>query len=228
MIFNRLYQTKPTIFHAQGKPEYSTLWSKIQLIANNIQTTIPDNLSVVTFNNGQSFMNKVPGCFEKSVQHQCAVLGQGIKEWQNKLKLRLVVEFLQSCNKPYVLAADSSDVVATTLDGIVDKFVDKDCDILFNAEKIGWPKNTTWEPQHFKEPFCYLNAGVWVGNRDAAIEFFQECLLDAPPEETSEQACIKPIFRKWLPRVKIDDTCSLFQTLNRVDSTVLQINSIPW
>lgn len=223
MISNRFYHTHPVVFHAQGKPEYSPLWPKIQEIANKVRTTIPPNLSVITFNNGQSFLNKVPGCFERSIQHQCVVLGRDVVGWRNVMKLTLIVEFLKICPNPYVLAADSSDVVATNLDHIVDKFLRKDCDILFNAESLGWPNSTLWEQERFKKPFCYLNAGVWMAHRDTALQFFAECLATAG-EERSEQACIKPVFQRWA-RATIDDTCEIFQTLNRVDLAVLKISA---
>lgn len=222
---NLIYKTNPIIFHAQGKQQYCPLWERTNYLCekNNKNKKIPNNLQIITFNNGKSFNGKKAGCLERSIKNQCFVLGKNILNWRNCLKIPLLVEFLEKNNTiEYIMGLDSSDVAVYSLEGILEKFLTKKCELLFNAEIICWPKSD-FEEGWFIKPFCYLNAGAWIGKKDSVLNFYRECLSLITPKTRSEQECVKKIYKKWYPKILIDDTCSIFQTLNRIDENILEI-----
>lgn len=221
IIRNLIYDTNPIIFHAQGKIQYCPLWENIKACCFEYKA-VPYDVQIVTFNNNQSFPGKESGCLERSVCNQCHVMGNNVLKWRNCLKIPLTIKFLELAKSKYVLSADSSDVVVYSFNNIVDLFLSRNCDILFNAEVNCWPKDNRAEEGKFLKPFCYLNAGVWIGYREAALEFFRECLSDFKSAESdSEQFYIKRNYLDY--NVIIDDRCEIFQTLNRVNANQLEI-----
>jgi hypothetical protein len=106
---------------------------------------------------------------------------------------------------------------------IIEKFLLKNCDILFNAEINCWPKDYSDEKKWFREPFCYLNAGACIGKKESMLKFYSECLSFVKVEDYSEQKIVKQNFYKWYPKILIDDNCSIFQTLNGTTEDILHI-----
>jgi hypothetical protein len=222
---NKIYNTHPFIFHAQGRSQFCPLWEIVRKKCGQIKQ-IPNGLEIVTFNNGNGFENKKPGSLEESVQNQCIVMGRDIKDWKNFYKIQLAVDFLATSNAKYVISADSSDVVVFYLDGIIDEFEKKKCGILYNAEVNCWPIDSVigdFEKSKFKAPFCHLNAGAWIGHRAFALEFYRACLKSIDLSTNSEQSYIKKIYKEWYPNILIDDHCEIFQTLNRVSEFELEV-----
>jgi hypothetical protein len=219
---NLIYNTNPTIFHAHGIPQKSPLWQRIKDLCNN-DVFIPHNLQIVTFNNGSSHCNKDVGSLENSIQNRCTVMGADIKKWNNIHKISLIIDYLKSNQTDYVLSMDSSDVVVFCLGEIIEKFLLKNCDILFNAEINCWPKDYSDEKKWFREPFCYLNAGACIGKKESMLKFYSECLSFVKVEDYSEQKIVKQNFYKWYPKILIDDNCSIFQTLNGTTEDILHI-----
>jgi hypothetical protein len=224
-VKNKLYETRPIIFHAQGKPEFSPFWENIKHRCQSIKIA-PENLDIVTFNNGKSFFNKDNGCFENSIQNQCIVMGKNILNWKNFLKIQLTIKFLENSKKEFILSADSSDVVVYSFEKIIDIFLSKKCDLLYNAEINCWPTNdfSNLEKYRFLHPFCHLNAGVWIGKRKKAIEFYKQCESLIIENCFSEQFYVKKNYINCYPYILIDDKCEIFQTLNRVNEDYLDIN----
>ena len=223
MIRNIIHNTQPNIFHAQGKPFYCPLWNRIKSISGG-EKVIPSNLDIITFNNGDSHPNKSPGSFEWSIQNKCHVLGSDIVDWVNVLKIGLTIKFLESSNKEYVLACDSCDVVVYSFENIIDKFLDKKCDMLYNAEFKPYPhdlehESSIFERSVFKPPFQHLNSGVWIGKREFALQFYRE--LSKHIDNTCDQKIIREWYFKY-PSILIDDTCDIFQTLNSVTLDILR------
>jgi len=224
MIKNLIHNTKPIIFHAQGKLRFCPLWTKIKDVCSSSKK-IPDGLSIVTFNNGNSFGGKEIGCFEKSIENQCIVMGKEITNWINSLKIQLTVEFLENAKSDYILSADSSDVVVYSFDDIIESFENKKCQILYNAEMQCYPNrnNSEIEKSKFEKPFCHLNSGLWIGKRKFALEFYKELSLAVNEKTISDQGCIREIYLKFYPEILIDDKCSIFQTLNGVNEKILSV-----
>src|SRR5690348_11828376 len=124
---NKLYNTNPKFIHASGKPEFLPLWDKIKAKDFNLSTKIPNDLTIVTFNNGGSYNDKKSGTFEKSLIKagitQFTVLGSGIKNWMNKLKIQLLTNAIKTIKTNYILSSDSSDVLLVDdLTDIIEQF----------------------------------------------------------------------------------------------------------
>lgn len=222
---NTIYGTNPIIFHAQGKPQFCPLWLAVKSMCGS-KKIIDKDIQIVTFNNGNNFIGKSNGNLEWSVQNQCTVMGSDIKEWKNIFKIALTVQFLENSEAKYVISADSSDVVIYSLDGIIEEFEKKQCSLLYNAEVKCWPADAvmeSFEQSTFAKPFCHLNAGAWIGERNAALQFYKECFDSMDFQTNSEQSYVKRLYKKWYPKISIDDTCCIFQTLNGVTETQLEV-----
>lgn len=192
---------------------------------------VPENLTVVTFNNGvvQGYNEKPMGLFESFVDG-CCVLGSEIKEWQNKMKILLLFDFLGSVETEFVLICDSSDVfVVNRLDYLVEGFQEESCGACFNAEKRNWPYDLPEEIVCFentKHPGMYLNAGVWMAYTEFAKFVVSSCLKTdeiSDQHEESEQVHYKFVYSKLWPEMKIDADCSIFQGLNRTGTEELSL-----
>ena len=224
MIRNIIHNTNPNIFHAQGKPFYCPLWNRIKTLSNT-EKVIPNNLDIITYNNGFAHPNKLPGSFEESIQNKCSVLGTDISNWENVIKIKLTIQFLESSTKDYILACDSCDVVVYSFENLIDKFISKNCDMLYNGEFKPYPYNLNhfsymYEKSHFKPPFQHLNTGVWMGKREFALQFYRE-LSKYIEGNTCDQKITREIYPNY-PTILVDDTCTIFQTLNSVDLNILR------
>jgi hypothetical protein len=224
MIKNLIHNTNPIIFHAQGKIKFCPLWEKIKDSCFSPKK-IPNELAIVTFNNGNSFGGKENGCFEKSIENQCVAMGKEIANWKNSLKIQLTIEFLEKTKSDYILSADSSDVVVYSFNNIIESFENKKCQMLYNAELYCYPNrnNSEIEKSKFEKPFYHLNAGVWIGKREFALDFYKELLIAVNEETISDQGCIREIYLRYYPKILIDDKCSIFQTLNGVNEKILSV-----
>lgn len=238
MIYNRITHTWPVLAHAPGKPEFIPLWPAVRSLAMVLppRSTHPENLTVVTFNNGgKSYNGKILGTLERSLQLSnitCTVLGGDVREWQNKIKISLMADFISKTQTPYVLFADSSDVVLINhLSNLVCKFKQMGCRAVFNAEKKNWPFDLPKEIVDFESslhPFLFLNAGLWIADSEFARTLISECLKITPNTSHvgSEQAYYKFCYRQFYPDIRVDFKCELFQGLNRVGEEEIQITKV--
>ena len=234
MLKNKIHNTNPMLAHAPGDPDYSHWWNKIYDI--RIPRCKPiDHLSIFTWNSKNPQPNKDMGIFEsclESAGYEHEVLRHEGCWNTNRIKIQMTIEHLMKVKTPYVLAADSSDVVIlSSLDGIVEKFLDKKCDILFNAEIRFWPYDQMEDVKKFEDsimsngPFRYLNAGVWIGKTEGCLDFFKKCKnhIAWEPHPYSEQVCVKKTHVELHPKSMIDWSCSLFQNLNLATSEHLDL-----
>ncbi len=235
LLYNRLYRTAPLAVHAPGKPKESPWWETVKRHAL-AEAPIPgpcESLAVVTWNSGapesiRKLRGHTLGWFERSLDHRgvpYTVLGQGIGEaWTNRMKLDLTIEFLAARREPFVMGADSSDALLIgDPRAIVERFRQQEAGMLFNAEKQFWPPELKdmrrYEDGVCRKPFRYLNAGLWIGRREACLEAFRRARVWADRlalREESEQVCWKHAYRDLYPAIQIDDHCRIFQNLNRV------------
>jgi hypothetical protein len=145
MIQNKMFGTRPVLAHAPGKLDFVPLWKDMMDLCrlSSLTTSITENLTVITFNNGFSHNEKPVGLLEgqlnkMNIDH--IVLGSDVVNWKNSMKLSLLKDELNFTSTEYVLIADSSDVfVVNRMDAICDVFVSLSCEALFNSEKKSWP-----------------------------------------------------------------------------------------
>lgn len=234
MIFNKIFQQTPILAHAPGKIEFIPLWHEIN---NNskiekFECKKQDDLTIVTFNNGNYHNNKPTGTFEFCMSRnnlQYFVLGENIKNWKNKNKIDLLSDFINKIETKYILVADSSDVfLVNSTDTLIDKFLSFNCNCVFNAEKIIWPPDMPKQIENFENSLFknnYLNAGLWIGK----IEFiktllkFLKTIKVKTTYKNSEQIYYKYAYLNFYPEIKVDFTSCIFQGLNRVGKDELDI-----
>lgn len=209
-IYNRLYQTTPSVIHAQGHIDHNPLWMPLlKKVKESTQITPPplhQDLEIITYNStitrndGWNYPHKTLGNAEMSLNKFAVpytILGQNTPNWQNTLKLSLAKNFLQMSKKKYVLSMDSSDVLVIQHPNLIlEFFKTQNCKMLFNAESCPFNNMTGPIPQEWenyenslsKETFRYLNAGVWIAEVNYAIDFLDKCLqVDVPLMIQTEQ-----------------------------------------
>jgi hypothetical protein len=235
LVRNLKHQTFPALVHAPGRLRESPWWRPIErrvLAARHRYSPCPE-LSLVTWNSGgfgAGFEGRGHrlGRFERSVELRglpVSVLGGGIgSAWTNRMKLDLTIAFLERSAAELVLGADSADALLVgDPAAIVAAYCRQESAVLFNAEINPWPPELAeiaeFERRVAPAPFCHLNAGAWIGRRDAVLEAFRAARRwseRSPIRPRSDQACWKQVYRELHPMIGIDARCEAFQTLNGV------------
>jgi hypothetical protein len=234
LLHNRIHQTNPILVHAPGKLEESPWWEAVkQRVFENRRVAQGTNeLAIITWNSGApnrtlAVRGHTLGWFERSLDHSAVsytVLGGDVGTgWTNRLKLDLTLDFLGRTTAQFILGGDSSDVLLVGDPArALAEFLRQDAGVLFNAEKNPWPKQLAdvkrFERRVALAPFYHLNAGLWIGRREALIRAFTTAKRWAGQVEgegwrASEQVCWKLAYRELYPEVQVDDRCRIFQTL---------------
>jgi len=173
------------------------------------------------------------------------VLGRQLRRWQHTYKLELIVEHIKRNPQPgLLLHLDAPDVLVTgSLQPAVDRFCSEfECDLLFGAEKNSAPgsratRNITtsertflarieaFEEAHYQSPFRHLNAGCFIGRKDAILELFSQALGSRMELQLTsrlhhgdflyndDQLLLRESHRNHYPRIQLDHECRVFQNL---------------
>lgn len=235
-VTNTIYDTNPSFLHAPGKTEFNPLWSQNFYNDVALRRINCDNTTIITWSSDdQPKEHKIKDIFLSSLEKYGIDVTKLIQNpwYTNRIKTKLTLNHLESVDTEYVIGGDNFDVVFTGTDfNPHDVLKEYDCDLLFNAEKKFWPPE--FESMEYAQksmthpPFCYLNAGLWVGKREFCIDFFNDVLKydKLPIHMQSEQVCVHLSYMKHFPLVKIDYKCLIFQNLNRVNSDEVIIEHI--
>jgi hypothetical protein len=129
------------------------------------------------------------------------------------------------------LFTDSYDVVFSTgWPEILRKFEQLNSPIVFGAECYCWPDIN----QAGLYPACphrcrYLNAGMWMATRDAALSFTQELVAIAAKRQKCDQGIVTDMFLSKSHPIVLDTTCSLLFccNLNSLDFLHLEAGRRP-
>lgn len=173
------------------------------------------------------------------------VLGRQLGRWQHIKKLELIVEHIRRNPRPgLLLHLDAPDVLVTgSLQPAVDRFCSEfDCDLLFGAEKNSAPGSGTtrditaperaflsrieaFEEARYTPPFRHLNAGCFIGRKEAILELFAEALNGRMGLQLTsrlhhgdflyndDQLVLRELHRNHYPRIRLDHECRVFQNL---------------
>ena len=231
---NLLFDTWPVVVHAHGSHAHKPQWPPIRqaLFETRPAYTEPENLTIVTCNNGHPSM----GLFEESCRRaglSCQVLGHGIEPWVNSQhKPRLLTEAARAATTEFMLYADSRDaVLIDDPQKALDRFLVLGCDLLMGADMMSWPALPAFRkfeksiPGASQTDFRYLNGGTWIGRTRAVEEFFREALVTAPVPEAadSEQGILRQLFPRFYPRVQLDYRCQIFQNVGFVTRDIFEL-----
>lgn len=173
------------------------------------------------------------------------VLGRGLKTWRHICKLELIVDHIRRHPGPgLLLHLDAPDVlIIGDLHPAVEFFrADQKCDLLLGAEKNSAPGSRTtrnikdsevrflsrieqFEESNYPPPFRHLNAGCFIGRKEAMLELFTEALqsrmtwkLDSRLHHgdhmyNDDQLVLRELHRQHFPRIQIDHGNQVFQNL---------------
>jgi hypothetical protein len=230
MIFRNIeYNTTPILIHNNGPYRRRFFYNMRSSIISSERRYKANNrdITIFTWNNKPK-----KGCFEQSLNAlglDYFVLGKKVVEWRNICKIILSHEFLKRVDTPYVLAADSTDVL---LLGCPSRIIERleslpGCSMLFNAERNHYPyrcHTKSFEKDIFKratkkglgresKPFRYLNSGAWVGKTEFCRAIHEEALEVRRPLCHDDQGVYKILYKRHYPSIQIDHDCEVFQTL---------------
>jgi len=173
------------------------------------------------------------------------VLGRHLSEWRHVHKIQLVLDHVNRHPQPELLLhLDAPDVlVVGKLDSAADVFLNElSCDLLFGAEKGSAPGSgsTTgitaaersfieriedFERSTYRPPACHLNAGCFIGRKEAIRELFAKVLETRGSWPLSsvlsngnhladdDQLILRELHRTHHPQVQIDHQNAVFQNL---------------
>lgn len=173
------------------------------------------------------------------------VLGRDLDHWRHIYKIELIVKHIQNNPDPgLLLHLDAPDVLITgELQAAVDYFLAlRDCNVLFGAEKNSAPgaKSTRnlppsdrqfisrieqFEKKTYAAPFHHLNAGCFIGHKQAMLDLFSRALqyrkgwkLEGRLHHgdylyNDDQLVMREIHRQCYPEIQVDHACGVFQNL---------------
>lgn len=183
------------------------------------------------------------------------VLGRHLSDWKHIYKIQLVLDHIARHPEPEILLhLDATDVlVIGDLKVAVDTFLNAHtCDLLFGAEKGSAPGSSTaggitdvekrfieriedFERGTYASPFRHLNAGCFIGRKQAITELFTEALHTRAswPLTTvlrngnhlaeDDQLILRELHRMHHPRLQIDDQNTIFQNLFAIKRSELAV-----
>lgn len=227
-ITNQLFGTHPVAAHCPGPLHQSWHWFVESVMGQNRRHCDCRDVTVFTWHSGPR-PEKPCGVLERSLERlgvPTLVLGKDLPHWKNIRKLAITGEALKRVKTPYVIGADSCDIIfIDDPNHVVRHFQEHfTCDLVFNATGSRcWPELPEFVQFETSLPGAasahrryWLNSGLFVGKTEFCQKYF-EFLAQQPPErgyEGSDQAVIKRTWPQWYPRVQIDYGCSMFQWFN--------------
>lgn len=201
------------IYHFQGR---SYLYNKEFMRFLRYKTSeLPADVTVITCNSKSNGL-LIPQLNASKIPY-INVVPQGIV-WDNRLKIKYILEALNYVTTKYVLILDAVDVVLDEFNSdIVNTFLTFGKKLVFNASKNNHPhvEVDVIENRDALGPFKYLNAGCCIGETGYAKYFYNKCyeLKDIPNPCKSEQLIVRHVFANEQNNVGIDNECKLFQTV---------------
>lgn len=226
-VVNLAFDTRPLVVHAPGLAGKNELWRDLQ--AEFFQTPPrqfgpADGLTILTWNN-----QAAPGVLQRCLDHLGVphlLLGQGVKDWKNLLKIPLTRDALGGVRTRYVMGLDAADVLVLAHPlAVLERFQHEfSCRLLFGAEMHCFPEIA--ELRRFEDslpgatsPWRYLNSGMWVGETEFCRPFFAATAEAEPwPGDErflrSDQGVLKKLLRRFYPEAILDNQCRLFQNIN--------------
>lgn len=142
-------------------------------------------------------------------------------EWKMQYKYVHLLEFLEECEKPYVLCCDARDAIFTDDPAkAVPLFKEFKCEALFNAtmsprgifKSYKWAAGLYWWSRHVAKTTWrkrYPNAGAWIGKTQfvkeicEVISYYCE-RIGCKRYPHSDQDVLRAIYPWFWPRMNLD------------------------
>jgi hypothetical protein len=238
-------------------PVYCRILAKEVLADRGLrgQSVKPRNLDVVLCSTKPSKQYTERGLDALGIDGY-VVLGRNLSDWKHVDKIQLVLDHVNRHPGPELLLhLDAPDVlVVGNLQTAADVFLNEfSCDLLLGAEKGSAPgSNTTigittverrfieriedFERGTYRPPACHLNAGCFIGRKDAIRELFTKVLEGRETWPISselsngnlladdDQLILRELHRTHHPRVQIDHQNAVFQNLFAIKRSELAVD----
>ena len=182
----------------------------------NSKIKIPSEVQIITCSNDETSSILIQQLKSNNIPYINKV-PQGIK-WDNRNKIRYILDALEKVTTKYVLILDANDVlIEGDLQGALNVFFKKGKKLIYNATCTNYPKVKIGIVRDRKNrgKFKYLNAGCCIGYTKYAKSFYQRALkyinIDNPWK--SEQYIIRHAFRDRRRYVEFDWESKIFQTV---------------
>lgn len=230
-ISNLLFGTQPIAAHCPG-PLHDRWRHFVDAVMNQPSRKCDSSeVTVFTWNTGSRPRRPTKPCgvFESSAANlgiDVLVLGAGMEAWKNRDKFACAAEALQRVTTPYVLGADSADVVLLDSPQMaVDRFRRHfSCKLLFNATGSRcWPELPELVRFQQSLPMArlvqgrhWINSGLLIGETAFCRDYFSQLAESEPVPgyESSDQAVVMQTWPDWYPQVQADYLSQVFQWFN--------------
>lgn len=236
-ITNTLFNTRPIAAHCPGVLHDD--WQRFvrAVLDEPARSCACPDVTILTWH-GADRSDKPFGVLEQSLQKlgvPVVVLTQDREDWSNIQKLDMTAKALERVTTPYVIGADSCDVVFFESPQLaVDRFrTHFSCDLVFNSTGLRcWPELPEFVRFESSLPMAtvarnrhWLNSGLFVGRTEFCRDYFRSLAreLPEPGYEYSDQAVIKRTWPQWYPRVQLDYFSQIFQWFNE-DRRIMVLN----
>lgn len=230
-IFNRLFNTQPIATHCPGPVHKRWQTFAAAVLNQPNRACVCDDVTIITWNTGNRFdrQEKPCGLLEKSLRIlgvPVVVLGQGRKHWTNLDKFQCTADALAKIKTPYVIGADSADIVFLDNPQIaVDRFRQHfTCKLLFNATGSRcWPELPELVRFQASLPMAavaqgrhWINSGLFIGETDFVYKYMKQMTREPaiPGFIGSDQGVVMRTWPQWYPQVQADYLSQIFQWFN--------------
>jgi hypothetical protein len=184
-LYNKITGSYPIVLHSPGV--HGTTRRLFQAAGRLPTKKKFSGATIITWNstNQKSLLER----------HQsCVVLGKGVSDWVNSMKISLASDFASSISTEYVMGFDGFDVLVFDPQGVVDRFKELDCGMLLATDRTFFPcgaEAITKPWKRFQEDvgrgrYRYLNGGAWVARTTFYRTFIEECV------------CLHSHIRRWV------------------------------
>jgi hypothetical protein len=130
-------------------------------------------------------------------------------------KLIEALKCIRQLTSEYVMYTDGSDAfISQGEDAILEGFCEVGSDILVSAEKNLYPDTSLIYPTCWS-PWKYVNAGGWMGRREALIPHLEH-LIDISTDSNDQLAWSRWYVQEEHPNAALDVGCKVFQTMYMV------------
>lgn len=222
-------------------PGTRTLNKKIPLIGGNkfTQFSVPKNVTIITTANdtikGSALLLKQ---LKNANVNFINCVPDGTYNWNNRFKIKFLLDALKTVKTKYCLILDSLDVaIVSDLKDIVNIYKSYNVQTLYNGTTAEFPDVTIENiPNRIEKfgPYSFFNAGCCIGTTKSLIKIYLEANdivnatdLEGDKHANSEQYFMRKVFANHLEDnlIGIDWQCKIFQCWHDIQPDFVMFDS---